>query len=508
MHTFTKYKRVWIISALFLVLGIMFLLISASKKSEPVTLVDDSLPVVTLTTANQYVGTSEFTLIGSVRAFSEAAITPERGGRVTSVRAELGQTVVAGQIIATLENASEQAAVLQAEGSYEAALAAAAQNEVGTDEAESRLRAAKNNVVTTYKSAYGSVNGTVLTTIDQFFVNPNSFIPGLRIDGRGYTETLNNERLAYQDILPEWNSKTASISIQSDLDADVAYAYQTVQRTISFIDTFITVFNLQTNDSRYTDAELAAYITEFNAARSSLIAVQTSLTNAQAQLDSAEEGVERASLAASGSQNSAADAQVKQALGSLRAAQANLAKTIIRTPITGTVNSLKVRTGDFVGAQQQLAIVANNDALEIITSIGEKEQGAFSVGDTVIIEGSIEGTVTQIAPAVDAGTGKIEMRIATESNELKNGDTVTITGEAAEVTSDTRVFVPLSAVKFNQSNGTVLVVVDGVLQARSIERGVIRGNSVEITSGLSLDEAFVVDARGLEAGLEVEVITQ
>jgi HlyD family secretion protein len=226
---------------------------------------------------------------------------------------------------------------------------------------------------------------------------------------------------------------------------------------------------------------------------------------AETALQSAEEGLERAQLAAAGSTNSAADAQVKQALGSLRSAQATLAKTIIRTPISGTVNSLNIRTGDFINSFTQVAEVANNNALEVVTFAGEKDRDVITVGDTVMIEDRIIGTITEVAPAVDSATGKTEIRIASESKDLQNGDTVQITKQVeGSVTTD--VIIPLSAVKFALSDGSVFVVENNLLVPRLVKLGVVRGGSVEIISGLSVDEQFVADARGLVESTEVEVI--
>lgn len=472
--------------------------------ADPVPDETSTLPVVSTITAAEHAGTASVSLIGTVRAFSEAAVTADQSGRVTSVPVRLGQTVQAGQIIATLDSASEQAAVLQAEGVYEAALASAAQSDVGTDEATNQLNSAKNNAVTTFKTTYGTVNNIVLTTVDQFFSRPNTTLPGLLVDGREFTNTLNSERVAYQAILPDWQQTAETITSSSELVAELTYANQQTARTIALIDMFISVFNQQDSGSRYTTAELQGFITQFTNARTSLVNAEASIDNALTQLTAAEEGLERAELAASGSQNSAADAQVKQALGSLRAAQASFQKRIIRTPIAGTVNTLAVRTGDFVGGQQQVAEVANNDALEIVTTVGELERDAIALSDEVIIEGQITGVITEIAPAIDPATGKIEVRIAAESGELKNGDTVTISYTATTSSSD-RVFVPLSAVKFQQTDGSVFIVVDGVLEARAVTTGVVRGGSVEITSGLSATEAVVSDARGLQSGTAVEV---
>jgi len=493
--------------AIIAVIAVFLLTNSAEAPAEA----DTPTTLVTLTNAGSALNQSDITLIGQVRAFSESAITAEQSGRVTSVQVALGQSVVAGQVVTTLESASQQAAVTQAEGVYEAALAAAAQNEVGTDEAQTQLTSAQSNVVTNYKSAFGQVNSTILTAVDPFFSDPNStFLPGLRIDGRGNTTTLNNERIAYQTLLSEWNAQSTSINITDDLYFALDEAESYTERTIRLLDTFISVFQDQDSGSRYTETELTGFISQFNAQRSALVGVESSLGAARAQLLAAEDGLERASLAASGSQNSAADAQVKQALGGLQAAQATLAKRVIRTPISGTVNSLDVQTGDFLSAQQEIAIVANNDALEIITSISEQERALFAVGDAVLIEGSIAGTVTAIAPAVSASTGKVEMRIAAESTTIQNGQTVTITpvetaAVETTVTLDQDVFVPIAAIKFSQSSAVMFTVTDNILVELPVTTGVIRGGTVEILSGLSVSDLFVADARGLQAGEVVEI---
>lgn len=462
--------------------------------------------IVTTTSPAKYSGDQSLSLLGNVRAFTEAEVTSERAGRVVSVPVKLGQKVSAGQVLATIENAAESAAVLQAEGVYDAAVANAAQNTVSVDQAVTQLQKEKTNAVSTFKSAYNTVNGVILNNIDSFFSSPNDRIIGLKIDGRGHTATLNAERASFQTILPAWNAKTQTISVNSDLEAELDYAENIVQKTITMVDTFISIFNQQENSNRYTDAELQVFSTSFTALRSNLIGVQSSIDSARNAMQSTSEGVKRAELTASGSTASASDAQVKQALGSLRAAQANLAKTILRSPVSGTVNSLSVRTGDFINSFAPVAIVANNNALEVITYISDSERDFLNEGDTVLIEGEYEGVVTQIAPAVDQATRKTEVRIATENTDIVNGDTVRVTKEVkvgAEV--ETTIRVPLTAVKFERENGSVFVVEDGLLVLRPVVIGKVLGGSVEITEGLDVTDEFVVDARGLVAGEEVEI---
>ena len=418
MQLFSKIKT-WVLAHRYKTGAVLIifvtLLVIGLNKGETQTEEVVANPLVSVTTALQYSGTQDFSTIGTVRAFTEAAVTAETAGRVVSVNAQLGQQVPAGFVIATLENASEQAAVLQAEGVYEAALAAAAQSNVGLDEAQTALTSAQNGAVSSVSSAYNTVNGIVRNSIDSFFANPDARVPGLKIDGKGQTLAINDERVAFQTILKEWQSRSNTISVTSDLDAELTYAKTQTERTIALVDTFIDLFNADNADNSYTAAELQTFSTNFTTLRSTLLGTKSALDSAQAALNAARDSVRRSEIAASGSTASASDAQVKQALGALRAAQANLAKTILRTPISGTVNSLSVRAGDFVSNQTVVARVANNNALEILAYVGEKERDAFAVGETVTIDGTMEGVITAIAPAVDANTGKTEIRIGTEA---------------------------------------------------------------------------------------------
>ena len=469
----------------------------------------DILPVVTVSSAAKLSGEQEISVVGSVRAFSEAAVTAEASGRVTSVNASLGQTVPAGFVLASLENASERAAVLQAEGSYEAALASAQQSNVGLDEAQTGLRRAENDAISTFQSSYNTVNGIVRNNIDAFFSNPDAKVPGVKISGNGKTPFLNSERVAFQLILSDWQLESTALTADSDLQLALNNAVTRVNRTIALVDTFIGLFNAEDEDRSYTSEQLTAFSTSFTSLRATLQATKKDINDDISALKNAEDAVRKAEIGATGSQSSAADAQVKQALGSLRSAQANLSKTILRTPISGTVNSLNVRVGDFVANQEVVGRVANNNALEIITFVGDKEINAFAVGSPVIIEGKYEGTVTEVAPAVDPVTRKTEVRIAIETEEIQNGDTVTVTKTfTSEAVDNQPIVVPLSAVKFEIDNGFIFAVENNKLVSRPVELGVIRGGSLEITSGLSLTDEFVLDARGLLQDTEVEVRTQ
>jgi len=500
----------WIIEGVAILAVVVFYMMNSGAAE--VEVAAPTIPTVAVTTATEFSGGQSVSLIGNVRAFSEAAITSERAGRVVRVNVTLGQQVAAGQIIASLENASESAQVLQAQGSYDAALAGLEQSQfgnqqsqVGISEAATQLDTAKRTAASTVQSSYNLVEGALFNNIDQFFTNPDGMVPGLRISGQGFTSDVNARRVTFQSIMPPAEARARAVTVNSDLPSELASSRELLGEMINYLDVFITIFNQQEDFNKFSQAEVVGFGTAFNSVRGALIQQQSQIDGALAGLTRAQDAIKRSEITVTSSNSNAAQAQVTQALGSLRAAQANFAKTVLRTPVSGTVNSLGIKTGDFVGSFEEIAVVANNNALEVVVFVNNSELDLLNVGDTVTIEGEYEGRISQIAPAVDTQTRKTEVRIATEGIDIKNGDTVTVTKEIAEATTSA-VIIPLTAVKFEISDGFIFTVEDNKLVQKPVVLGVVRGNSVEILEGLSASDTFVVDARGQLPGTAVTII--
>ncbi len=496
-----------------LVIGVFFVFRGGADDAAPAT----PLRTVMVGTVASLDTAQQISLIGTVEAISQANLETEAGGRVTSVAVALGDRVRAGQTIATLENASQYAAVLQAEGAYEGALAAAASSDVSVTQAQSQLSAAENSAASALRGAYTVSSNGFYTLIDGLYGNPESTLPGVRV-GSSQTSYLNQERVAFQDILPQWQASVAGAANPANIDSALTLARTNTSRTIGVVDAFI--FALNGRDKDTLEGKLIeTWISELNALRTSLNASLASLDAAQSTLNSARDTLAQAELGGTGGDVSLANAQVKQALGSLRAAQAAYAKTIVRTPIAGVVNTLELKVGDFVGPNAPAAIIANNQALEITTYVGAEDLATILEGQTVLIEGLYEGRITAIAPAINPATQKVEVKIQTESAEIANGDTVRIalTTDADTVgidaapsapVVDAPLFVPLTAVKFTATDGSMFTVEDGIVTARPVVLGRISGDVVEITEGIDAATVFIIDARGLADGQQVEAVTK
>ncbi|HEY0979563.1 MAG TPA: HlyD family efflux transporter periplasmic adaptor subunit [Candidatus Paceibacterota bacterium] len=442
---------------------------------------------VELATVGELSGTGgSVDLIGSVRSVTEANILAKTGGTVTSVRTRLGGSVPAGSVIAELENAAERAAVLQAEGAYDAAVAARSAQSLPDTEEEAR---------DTYRTTFTTLDTVLENYVDTFYGGNTAVGPDLLIYPDANTAArLSRERARMDSLMDSFEANLAtahSRSPQALLDEAEGIARQ-IQ---TFLNQLADAANQ--NDSRATAEQLAALAT----ARSSVNSALSTIASARA-------GLRSGTVSATAS----ADASVKQALGSLRAAQANLERTVVRAPIGGTVNFLPIRVGDYVTAMQHVATVAQNGALEIVAYVSEDNRDLVAAGGRVTIDGAYDGVITSVAPALDPTTKQIEVRIAvTSATDLVSGQSVHIAlpdlAPEAEVAAEAGpVLLPLSAVKLRAGDRIVFSVgEDSRLIAHQVEVGEVRGDRIEILSEIPTELRIVADARGLAEGEQVRV---
>jgi len=445
--------------------------------------------------------------VGQVEALEEARIESETAGRVVRVPVALGEKVSAGDIIAELENDSQRAAVLQAEGAYEAALASARQSDISVADAASSLRSAESSAITTYRSAFTTVDTIIRNRVDDLFTNLDTKNPGFQLDGLGDAVEIGQERLAIEDILDTWSERVYGTPEREQAASLLDEAQANTERVAAYVGRLARIISDEDNDGAVVDGiGISTFRSQFESARAELNATLQSIENDRNALSNAAEAFERAEVGGTTGELSAANAQVKQAAGSLESARAELSKTVIRTPISGTVNLLDVSTGDFLTQFESVARVANNDALEVTTFVNPDDRRHISVGETVTVAGGYAGTVTAIAPAVDPTTRKIKVEIQTESAAIASGDTVRVRIPMTDARVSAPLRIPLTAVNFSAENAAVFSVSDGVIVKHPVTLGDVNGGFVEITDGIQRDREIVVDARGLTPGQTVTAV--
>lgn len=511
LYTWYGKRNVVIVFSLIVALLLLGTIINffSSDTAEQTTTNTASLVVLKSVSELQNSGPS-LSVLGTVEATNEARLETEAGGRVTAVYADLGDTVRAGAVLATIENGREQAVVLQAQGSYEAALAGASQSDVSVDAAKRALQEAQIAAKNTYRSAFTTSDDTIRNFTDELFSNVDTPNPGLKLDGAGQAPALSKERGELGTMLEQWRTKVNTLNSISDEETLLTEAETNTRRVGTFVTTLSTLLAEEDVGTRFTESEIAVLKNRFSGARAQLDGALGALSATRNALNASASGLKQAEIAATNGGVSLSDAQVKQALGALRLAQANLEKTIVRTPITGTVNALSLKAGTFVGQSAPAAVISSEGALEVVAYVNESDARNITPGDEVTIGENTKGVVTEIASALDTVTKKIELRvgISDDQSELVNGQAVTVflkQSTESGVTSDvTR--LPISAIKMTPDGSIVFTVNSEMkLVAHAVTLGAIAGDTVVVLSGTTADMRIVTDARGLKAGETVEV---
>ena len=462
-------------------------------------------------------GTSLLPLLGNVTSRSEATIRSEASGQITHVYGALGQYVGAGQIIAEFDNRSERAAVLSAEGAYESAQAGGDIATINRDSSDTSLAEAKTAARNTITSAYTTLDDAIRSKTDSAWRNPQTREAHLNVNiaDAKLIITLEEERVAIESLLRARLAKNANLpDDNATLVSELNTVEGEVQTVKKYLEDLALAYSRAIPDAQASQGAIDGYQAETGGARSAVGGVLSSIAGSRNALNAAISGVAIAEKNSGDSSVavSAKDAQIKSALGNLRGAQARLEKTIVRSPIGGTINSLSVSTGDYVSPFTEVAVVSNNGALEVLAYVTEDDAKELAVGSSVTIEDNITGVITRIAPALDPKTKKIEVRIGFNKGvgTLVNGESVRISAvrTTKKITKTSgAIKIPLSALKITPL-GNIVFTVDPsthTLVAHKIEKGALLGDEIGVTSGLTPDMQIVVDARGLQEGMVVDV---
>lgn len=462
--------------------------------------------------------TVPLSVAGTVTSRSEATVRAEKSGQITHLYRALGDSVGAGSIVAEFEDASERAALTQAQGAVDAATANLAKVQKGTRTEQlailqAALEGAQSGAVNTLLSAYASVDNAVRGTADTFFSNPEGTVPhfNVSVSNSQLKTAVETERSSLAGVLQRESAKSGTLSASDDLDAELATAQTEVRAVRDFLDDIIAALNAGIPDpNSYSATTIAAYITSATAARTAINTSLSSITTSRQSLQTAQKNEEQGVTGAQPEDIAAAQAALTQAQGSLAAARANLEHSIIRAPISGTINSLSLKAGDYTTLGTPVLTVANNGALEVLAYVTESDAKDIATGQPVTFDGGASGVVTRIAPALDPLTKKIEVRIGIsgQSNTLVNGQSVLaeITRLTKKTGATARITIPISAIKVEAEKVSVFTVnTDNTLVSHEVVLGSLLGDRVVITSGLTGDMEIVTDARGLREGEVVDV---
>jgi multidrug efflux pump subunit AcrA (membrane-fusion protein) len=474
-------------------------------------------------------------LVGEVSALERADLRTDMGGRVTRVNRRAGDRVAAGEVLVEFDNARERAGLLQAEGALESARAALARVENGSRTetlsileasktgAQTALDATKENTVNTLKTLYIGNDDAIHAKVDSVFTNPRTSAPQFiyntsdsRLEGE-----IENTRPVIENILSDQAARAAQLSPSMDLTLELERARTETRTLLTFIDSVLRAVNQSIPSTNQPQSAISGSSATVSAAQQILSGnLQTisgtiqDLSGKTTALTVAEANLSQGITPARAEDVLQARAGLKQAQGAYALALAGWEKTIIRTPIFGTINSLVADVGESIPAGTLVASITNTSGSEVKASITADDIPSIRVGTRVTTDRGLEGVVTRVSPGIDPITKSAEVRIAlTDPNKtLINGTSISVsierTGQASPSTNNPAT-LPLSAVKLYADRAVVFTVTaSSTLEEHPVVLGPLLGDRVNILSGLSGLTEIVRDARGLRPNQSIEVTAQ
>ena len=200
----------------------------------------------------------------------------------------------------------------------------------------------------------------------------------------------------------------------------------------------------------------------------------------------------------------------------LEGIRARLERTSIFAPTAGVLNNLLVEEGEYVDPGNPVAQVVDTDTVKVVVEIPERDIAFFSLGDKaeifVNIKGEderLEGIVTFISELADPKTRstRAEITLNNEQRLLRSGQIVHV-GLTRRILKDA-VLIPLLAVIPMEDGKAVYVVNSSQAKRRDVKLGIIRGDQVQIESGLEPgDKLIIAGHRFVAPGQKVNIVPE
>ncbi len=330
---------------------------------------------------------------GEVFPAEYAVLSFEIGGQVVVLNVEEGDTVQVGDVIATLETRNLEAAVAQAE-------AAVAVAEAQLEEAKAGPRPEEIAAVAQQVSAAQARIEAAQNRRDFLFtdITDDEILAA--------ADELAQAQLALEDAQEAMDTLlyNASVTDQSEFDYDEGDINPLSAGEMLAESIALSELTLQLAQTEYADlidgpdpervrieeARIGAATAERDAAAARLRLLQSQPFEDQIAI---------------------AEAGVGEAEAALVEAQALLAQAQIIAPFSGTVTDVFIDQSEFIGPGEAILEMGDLETLRVeTTDLNELDVAQIDIGSTVdvtfdALPDAVSGTVTQISPKAEEGTG-------------------------------------------------------------------------------------------------------
>ncbi|WP_299670611.1 efflux RND transporter periplasmic adaptor subunit [uncultured Polaribacter sp.] len=183
---------------------------------------------------------------------------------------------------------------------------------------------------------------------------------------------------------------------------------------------------------------------------------------------------------------------------------AQFAYSNITAPFSGVITSKNIETGDMANPGMPLISLENPRNFEVMAMVPETEISEIKKGTTVAvlvksINKNIVGKVSEVSTSAKNTGGQYLVKINLEKTDatILSGMFTTVQFPMERKVKSTLVLIPKEAIVTNgQLSGVYTTSESNTALLRWLRLGRTYGNQVEVLSGLSADETYIISSEG------------
>ena len=487
----TKHLTFIIVTALIvLILGVLtYRYINRETEGE---IIEKVRNVSVITAADFKNNTSIIKVNGTIESLQQIDLRAQLSAELKSLNVSLGSVVTAGQVLASFKNDEVVAGLKVAEADLKTAEQSLASFNGNND---NQIATAKTSLYNTLITAYTTADDVLHSKIDTLFKDPTAYTPQLTVQPNGFgTSDLKhrteNQRKKLQTIMSEWQRVNKTLTPEN-VNIEIAKTvYDNIFEIKILADQIAEILNNTPTDEE--NSPLPQQQTMISGVRSGLTTLLQGLTSAQ-------EG-----MRATADSKTMIEGGIEKAQAQLTVAKTNLERSEIIAPFSGRVSAINFKVGDLVSAGSPVVSINNDSALQVKVYISQQDINKVKIGSPVLIEKEINGTITNIAGAIDPNTKKVEVKVAVEnSSKLLIGQSVSI---EIPTQKEVEYLAPIQAIKITATDNYVLVIdSNNEVATVTVQIGEVFGDLIEIKSGLNDQMEIISPVYGLEIGQRVTI---
>ncbi|MGC9602687.1 MAG: HlyD family efflux transporter periplasmic adaptor subunit [Minisyncoccia bacterium] len=343
------------------------------------------------------------TATGTVEPAQNPNLAFQSGGEVANVAVSDGAHVYAGEVLASLDTATLDAARAGAEATLQNQQANLAELQAGPravdvaakqtaiDQANAALQNAYTDAATAITGGYDKSFSSVSSNTDTLFNQASSNNPTLVFSTINTQNAIDavNTRITAETSLTIWNTETASLSgdTPAQIETELTLSLAHLADVRAYTDALLVALGNAVPSSTFGSASVTAAEVSIDGLQSSINGLISSLQSAQQQItadklavESAENALDQLNAGATPQDIAAAQAEVAAAQAQVANIDAQIQNSIVVAPFAGTVASVQVKTGDTVAPNTTAISLNPESALQVVAYFSAIDIANVKVG--------------------------------------------------------------------------------------------------------------------------------